>query len=224
MKTKVFINCPYDDKYKPYLFVIIYFLYKIDMIPLLASDVIDCGETRIEKILKLIEESQVGFHDISRMKSEKENEIYRLNMSFELGMDFAYKYFRDKKKEIVVFDCEKYRYHQSLSDLSGMDIMVYHDDIQGLLTTLREWIISKYKITDIKSPNTLKAEYEDFQAWLIDKLEGNGFVVASRKRDKSSNSITIYKNYIKQITPKEFGNYCEDYFLKNKEKKIIINN
>lgn len=85
----VFINCPFDSEYisllRPILFTIIYLGFN----PQIASQTADSGEQRINKILSLIVKSKYSVHDLSRIRSKKARELYRLNMPFELGMDYA---------------------------------------------------------------------------------------------------------------------------------------
>src|ERR1044071_5703451 len=87
--TNVFINCPFDSEYdsllKPILFTIIYFGFT----PQIASRTGDSGEQRITKILSLILKSKYSIHDLSRIKSAKRGEFYRLNMPFEFGIDYG---------------------------------------------------------------------------------------------------------------------------------------
>ena len=85
----VFINCPFDKEYQsllqPLLFTIVYFGFH----PRISSERSDSLEQRVEKILMLIKECQYSIHDLSRVKSKKEKEFYRLNMPFELGIDYG---------------------------------------------------------------------------------------------------------------------------------------
>lgn len=85
----VFVNCPFDSKYvallRPLLFTLVYLGY----VPRIASESLDSGKPRIEKIVELITESKFSIHDLSRLQSLKEGEFYRLNMPFELGIDFG---------------------------------------------------------------------------------------------------------------------------------------
>src|SRR5712691_9616898 len=85
----VFINCPFDPAYlsilRPLLFTIIYLGFN----PRIASETSDSLEQRIEKILRLIKECQYRIQKLSLIKSEKEKEFYRLNMPFELGIDYG---------------------------------------------------------------------------------------------------------------------------------------
>ncbi len=196
------------------MFALIYFVYKLNMIPLLSLNKKDSGDVRINKIVKLIEDSQVGFHDISRMVANKEKEYCRLNMPFELGIDYGYKNFISKDKKILVLDSEAYRYQKGLSDLAGVDIAIHNNELLDLFDVLRDWVITEYDITDIKHSAALKYEYDDFHGWLNERLEEQEYGITNTTTyDEESNELIIkYTNYIDEIKPKEFMIYCKQYF------------
>ena len=85
----VFINCPFDEEYKsllrPLLFTIIFLGHN----PRISSERSDSTENRIDKICELINESKYGIHDLSKIKSKESEEYFRLNMPFELGIDYG---------------------------------------------------------------------------------------------------------------------------------------
>ncbi len=85
----VFINCPFDRDYRQLLLVLIFTVTYLGFTPRLALERSDSGESRITKILKMIRESKFGIHDISRIVSSSANEYYRMNIPFELGVDYA---------------------------------------------------------------------------------------------------------------------------------------
>ena len=78
----VFVNCPFDPDYvpllRPLLFTVLYLRY----LPRIASERLDSGEPRIDKIVGLIKQSRFSIHDISRMESSEKEELYRPNMAF----------------------------------------------------------------------------------------------------------------------------------------------
>lgn len=140
--NNVFINCPFDPAYvallRPLLFTILYLGY----VPRIASERLDSGEPRIDKIVELIRESKFSIHDLSRMQSSQENEFYRLNMAFELGVDFGCRAFAEgetKLKKILVLEKEKYRYRRALSDLSGSDIQEHNNEPADIVREVRNW-------------------------------------------------------------------------------------
>jgi len=108
--NNVFINCPFDSDYisllRPLLFTILYLGYN----PRIASERSDSGEARFQKICELIEQSRISIHDLSRIRSVKKGEYYRLNMPFELGIDIGcrrYKNGQTKKKKCLILEKRK---------------------------------------------------------------------------------------------------------------------
>lgn len=87
--SNVFVNCPFDDEYAPILQAILFCLVRFGLNPRIATERSDSGETRIEKILELVESSRFSIHDLSRCQAQATEEFYRLNMPFELGIDFG---------------------------------------------------------------------------------------------------------------------------------------
>ena len=89
----VFVNCPFDEDFypllRPLLFTIIYLRLK----PRIALETTDSGESRLAKIVRLIADSNYAIHDLTRMEALKVGELYRLNMPFELGVDFGCRHF-----------------------------------------------------------------------------------------------------------------------------------
>jgi hypothetical protein len=98
-EKNIFINCPFDEAFesllRPLLFTIVY----LDLNPRITLENSDSSVSRLSKILKLIKESKYSIHDISRVKSTSKNEFARLNMPFELGIDFGSKEFSAKHKD-----------------------------------------------------------------------------------------------------------------------------
>ena len=80
----VFVNCPLDEDYDRILRAV-----RFGLIPRIATERGDAGEPRISKILDLIQSSRYSVHDLCRCQARDEGEYYRLNMPFELGLDFG---------------------------------------------------------------------------------------------------------------------------------------
>ena len=81
----VFINCPFDPEYIPLLRPLLFTVLFLNYNPRIASERFDSGEARINKICELIKCSRYSIHDISRIRSKKRGEYYRLNMPLELS-------------------------------------------------------------------------------------------------------------------------------------------
>lgn len=78
-----------DDDYVPILQAIPYCLIRFGFNPSIATERVDSGETRLEKIKELIRGSNYSIHDLSRCQSSEPNELHLMNMPFELGLNFG---------------------------------------------------------------------------------------------------------------------------------------
>lgn len=69
-------------------------LVSAGLIPRLASEKSDSFEQRIEKIVLLVKECKYSIHDLSRLKAVKAKAFFRMNMPFELGIDYGCRWTR----------------------------------------------------------------------------------------------------------------------------------
>ena len=168
----VFVNCPFDDNYRETLLSIIFAIKHIGLKPRLSLERVDAAETRIDKIVSLIKQSKYGIHDLSRMVSQENNETFRMNMPFELGIDYACQKLNGlpwDAKQILILDTERYRYQSAISDLSGSDIKSHNDDPMKAMIAVRNWF-NTILTQRILSGNKIWANYNDFQAELYNEL------------------------------------------------------
>lgn len=168
----VFVNCPFDDDYRQLLIGIVYTVKYFGFNPRLSLERADSGESRIDKILDLIQESKFGIHDLSRMVSSKKDEHYRMNMPFELGIDFGCKKLKGgrwESKKILILEKEKYRFQKAISDLSGSDIRNHDDDVTKVICAVRDWFVTE-ELERGDSGNKVWSSFNDFQAYLYDEV------------------------------------------------------
>jgi hypothetical protein len=177
-EKNVFINCPFDDKYNELLKPLLFTIIKVGFEPRIASERLDSGEVRLEKIIELILETKYGIHDLSRCKSTKENEYSRFNMPFELAIDLACREFStDKKinnKTFLILEEEKYSVQKTLSDLSFSDTECHKGEPEELVYVVRNWF-QKTGYSDIESPSSIWDAYNYFYADLFEKKTKDGF-------------------------------------------------
>jgi len=83
----VFVNCPFDAPYKPLLWALIFSILAYGYKPCSALQEQDAGAVRLDKIKRLIGNSRLGIHDISRIETDTVLGLPRFNMPFELGLD-----------------------------------------------------------------------------------------------------------------------------------------
>ena len=173
----VFINCPLDDEYKPLLQAILFCLIRFGFKPRIATERTDSAESRLEKIKELIRSSKYSIHDLSRCQSSGSGEHYRMNMPFELGLDFGCKEFGGSpfdQKKILVLEEQKYRYQIALSDLAGRDIEMHDGKYVTAIRKVRNWITTLGVPEQIGASKVL-GEFEDFRGWHYGKLRDVGF-------------------------------------------------
>ena len=172
----VFINCPFDGPYnsllKPILFTIVYFGFT----PQIASQTVDSGEQRINKILSLIIKSRYSIHDLSRIRSRRQGEFFRLNIPFELGVDYGCRrtsagYLRKKR----VLGAKPHDYKRALSDLGGVDAKSHRNDPKTVLIALRNWFVETVHLNKAPSGSALWKEFSYFYSDFYDQRKKDGF-------------------------------------------------
>lgn len=193
----VFINCPYDDDYKDMMYIIIFLVAKFGCIPLLAAVNAESID-RMTKILALIKDSSIGIHDISRMEHTVDKPIARFNMPFELGIDYAHKYYcQDGNKKLLILQQKQFLSKKALSDLSGVDIEAHNNKNGELVKIIRSFFCSIFSLTNVVSSTKLENEYfVDYHTWLREKVMTLGF-----SQDK----------YLNELTLSEFIKYTLEY-------------
>src|SRR3990167_6514680 len=169
--NNVFVNCPLDTDYLPLLRPLLFTIVYLDFKPRLAPESADSSEPRINKIIKLIEESKYAIHDLSRLISDDKGEYYRLNMPFELGLDIGCKLYHGTKwqeKKCLILEKEKHRLKVDLSDLSNSDILDHNNDPEIIVRQVRHWLVNECGAKDI-SPKKIWYDFNDFMTYIHDK-------------------------------------------------------
>lgn len=165
--TNVFINCPFDEDYAPILQAILFATMVLGFTPRLATERSDSGESRLEKIRELIESSRYSIHDLSRCQARKKGEYFRLNMPFELGMDWGCRHYCGSKhhmKRFLILEEKPFRFQATISDLSGCDIKTHHADYARAMKEVRYWLRQQTGC-DAPGPSRLVSDYITFSEW-----------------------------------------------------------
>jgi hypothetical protein len=174
----VFINCPFDGKYSPLLQPILFTIIYFGFTPQIASQTADSGEQRINKILSLILKSRYSLHDLSRIKSQRRGEFFRLNIPFELGIDYGCRrtaagYLR--KKKFLVLGTKPHDYKQALSDLGGIDAKSHWNNPKKAVLALRNWFIDTVHIKEAPSGSAIWEKFVDFDWDFYAERKRDGF-------------------------------------------------
>ena len=117
--NSVFINCPFDSRYRPLFEAVVFAVYDCGFYPRSALEMDDSSEVRIGKVIRMIAECRLAIHDISRTQLDRESRLPRFNMPLELGIFIGAKAFGGKdhrRKAAIVFDTDRFRYQKYISD------------------------------------------------------------------------------------------------------------
>lgn len=116
----VFINCPFDTEFAASFHALVFAVRACGFRARCAREMDDGGETRLEKLYRIVEDRRYGVHDLSRTELDPTHNLPRFNMPLELGIFLGAKRYggdghRDKR--CLVFDTEQYRYQKFISVL-----------------------------------------------------------------------------------------------------------
>ena len=174
----VFINCPFDKAYypllRPLLFTIIYLGYN----PRIATERSDSAENRIDKISGLIRNSKYSIHDLSRLKAAKAGEFSRMNMPFELGIEYGCRLFGPApmdSKQCLILEKKRYDFMKALSDLSGVDIKNHADEPDEVVRAVHNWFVETVGLRGIDSPTVIWEMFNYFASDFYDARKSEGF-------------------------------------------------
>jgi len=191
--NQVFINCPFDNEYRELLRPLLFTLCYLGFTPRIASEFLNSADNRIDKICKLIKLSNYSIHDLSRCTSSTANEYFRMNMPFELGIDYGNSYFNKSEKKMLILEGRRYDFQKAISDLSGVDVKCHNNEPEDVVKCIRNWTVEINSLKAADSPTQIWYRFTDFTSDFFDDRKANGFI------DKDLNDMPT-PEYIYAIT------------------------
>lgn len=167
----VFINCPFDDSYKPLFDAIVFAVYELGFVARCALEIDDASEVRLEKIKRIIAQCPFGIHDISSVGLGRQTRLPRFNMPLELGLFLGCKFYgprKDRNKACLILDSDLYRYRASISDISGQDIHSHGGDANRVILEVRNWLVAASKIKSLPGGAEVSNRYSKFKKELTE--------------------------------------------------------
>lgn len=181
-------------------------IVRAGLIPRLASERLEGGQSRLEKILELIESCRYSVHDLSRAKSAAAGETFRMNMPFELGLDMGRRRAPDPEtndKRFIIFEKEPYELKRCLSDLAGVDVEYHRNNFQLVIRKLRDFIRVEAGV-NLPGPSALEGEYYTFLGWMTEKKIAEGHTEAEAKNLPTQERLDEMKKWNELDRPAEF--------------------
>jgi hypothetical protein len=174
----VFINCPFDPEYDPLVRPLLFTILQFGFVPRIASERSDGGELRLAKITQLIRGCRYSIHDLSRLQARMEGEFYRLNMPFELGIDYGCRVFGGKalrQKRFLILGEQPFTAAAALSDIAGTDPKYHHGGPAELIREVRNWFVETVGVRRAPSAGVLWYKFTAFMRDFYKKCEAEGF-------------------------------------------------
>ncbi|HKY04295.1 MAG TPA: hypothetical protein VJQ56_05375 [Blastocatellia bacterium] len=190
--TNVFINCPFDEAYKPLFNAMVFAIFDCGFCARCTLEEDDGSQIRVHKIYELISECRLGIHDLSRAGIDKSTRLPRFNMPLELGISLGAKYFGgavQRRNACLILDSEKYRYQKFISDIAGQDIQAHDNDPRKMIRIVRNWLMG-YSQHLIPGGSVIWNRYKEF----------NGYLPKLCKESGVGKQEIIYKDYARFVS------------------------
>jgi len=104
---------------------------------------------------------------LSRLKAEQVEEFYRMNMPFELGIEYGSRHFGSGMlggKKCLILEKERYDFMRALSDLSGVDIKSHSNEPDEIVRAVRDWFVDTVGLQHVERPGAIWFGFNEFSA------------------------------------------------------------
>jgi len=165
----VFVNCPFDQKFKPLFHAIAFTVIRSGFRVRCALEADDAAQNRFDKVCAIVRECQYGVHDISRTEVSGRPRLPRFNMPLELGVFLGATQYggrEHKAKRCIIFDRAPYRFQSYISDIAGQDIHSHDCDEATLIRELAGWLRAQSHDPLVPGGNAITREFRLFKETL----------------------------------------------------------
>lgn len=179
---RVFVNCPFDEDYIHFLHALIFTIHQCGFSSHTAADETGSHETRLQKIVRLIQESRLSVHDMSRLSLDPKSQLPRFNMPFECGLAFGITKTTQEERSLLVVCSEPYKDKVALSDLAGMDPGYYQNSELRLIEHMRRFLASNDRSGSLKKgAEDIHARLNDCRAWMPKYLKAQKVGISAKE-------------------------------------------
>lgn len=198
----VFINCPYDDTFRPYLDAILFVVVCCGYEPHLADNVGRSSTARMERIFTTLRRCGLSIHDLSLVHADEKTGVAHLNMPLELGIAMAItRYAQDLSghpaggagagpgtHEWLALVKQGSPYGSAISDLNGYDLTRY-ETRETLVENVFDWLtlqeespaVGFFSDRVIKLLSTLDTELKALRGGRVTRVPWQHIVVRARE-------------------------------------------
>lgn len=134
MSTKVFLNVPFDAKYKDLFLALVTGVVGHGATPRCVLE-LPSSSSRMVRLKRLIRQCPISFNDLSRVQLSfvaGHGRVPRFNMPFELGMAVM------TGNDIFLLEEKPHRIGVTLNDMNGWDTIVHQNNAEVLLARVSD--------------------------------------------------------------------------------------
>lgn len=202
-ETRVFVNCPYDSRYRPLQRALIFAIIRFGFEPCLAAQDSNSGQLRMMKIKQQIGACRHSVHDLSWVIAGSKGETARMNMPYELGLDLGALWYGGAPldtKVLLVLERKRGSVKKALSDHAGFDLRTHQGRINLLLREVRAHFYPHLASqpggvpAGFPSHDELLAEWQLFLAWLQKRPDGT----LRSEKELEAMEVAEYKDKVDQ--------------------------
>jgi hypothetical protein len=130
------------------------------------------------------------------LKASKAGDFSRMNMPFELGIEYGSRLFgsaKMKNKRCLILEEARYEFMKALSDLSGVDIKTHANEPDAVVRAVRDWFVETVGLRSVHSPTAIWYRFADFTVDFYDARAAEGF----SNEDLNMMPVPEYIDFIK---------------------------
>jgi len=166
----VFVNCPFDNDFKPLFHALLFAVHDCGFIARHALQEVGGRRSRLAKICQLIEQSRWSIHDLGQLQSSPKGSTPRLNMPFECGLAYGAMHFsKAQNRDFLLMTAQDYEDKKALSDLAGIDAKYHRNQAESLIAAVRGFLANKRK--GVRGHQGIFRRFQAFQNNLPDALK-----------------------------------------------------
>ena len=157
----VFVNCPFDDEFRPLLDATVLSVSCCGFFPRSALEGGVSNESRVSRVIETIRKSRYSIHDLSRCMGEGPENLARFNMPLELGIAMGRHFYQSTEHEWLVLAPAVHVHVPFISDLRAWDLASHDGSERSIVAAIVPWLGDRQGIKT--TPRTVLAKLDRFK-------------------------------------------------------------
>ena len=173
-RPSIFINCPFDPEFLPFLRAILFTVLAMGCKPRSALEESDSSALRLEKIYKLINNCRFLIHDLSRTELSHSTALQHAVGAGYVSWDEAPHVEGASEKDLSgIFVKDKHN-TAFITDINGLDVEGHGNQPEKVISSIRNWLCIDARITGLPA-SVVRGHFGKFEADLPEILNRIGY-------------------------------------------------